>query len=237
MNNIIAFGGFRDTGKDVSSDMLVYMLNTPKFMHNYTMYKLFGSIIKGPWKKTSFAKPLKQVLSVMFNVPVEKFEDREFKESYIVNLNTLEIKPIYQISDIIRDLITDNQFSRAIKNKDYDFIKSKWITIRQSLQYIGTECMRQFISNDLWINATLRNPGKMIISDLRFKREFDIISERDGILIYIDRPNRYAGNHASEREVLELYNNGMFKYVIHNDGTLKDLFYKIKDGISRTICQ
>jgi hypothetical protein len=60
----------------------------------------------------------------MFNVPIEKFENREFKERYIVNLNTLEIKSIYQ-SDIIKDLITDNQFSRALKNKDYDFIKSK----------------------------------------------------------------------------------------------------------------
>jgi hypothetical protein len=237
MNNIIAFGGFRDTGKDVSSNMLVYMLNTPKFMHSYTMYKLFGSIIKGSWKKTSFAKPLKQVLSVIFNVPVEKFEDREFKERCCVNLNTLEIKSIYDINNFTFDLITDNQFSRALKNKDYDFIKSKWITIRQSLQYVGTECARQFISNDIWINATLRNPGKIVISDLRFKREFDIISERGGILIYIDRPDRYAGNHASEREVLELYNSGMFKYVIHNNGTLKDLFYKIKNEISRTIWQ
>lgn len=173
----------------------------------------------------------------MFNVPIEKFEDREFKERCCVNLNTLEIKSIYDINNFTFDLITDNQFSRALKNKDYDFIKSKWITIRQSLQYVGTECARQFISNDIWINATLRNPGKIVISDLRFKREFDIISERGGILIYIDRPDRYAGNHASEREVLELYNSGMFKYVIHNNGTLKDLFYKIKNEISRTIFQ
>lgn len=235
MNKLIVISGLKNTGKDTTADMLIYMLNTPKFMHNYIMYKLFGSVIKGSWKKTSFAKPLKQVLSIIFNIPVEKFEDREFKENYFVNLNTLEIKSLDKISDILQECITDNQFSRALKNKDYDFIKSRWITIRQSLQYIGTECMRQFISNDLWINATLRNPNEIVISDLRFKREFDMISEKNGIVIYIDRPGIEAGNHASEREVLELYKTGMFKYVIHNDGTLKDLFYKIKHGISRII--
>lgn len=235
MNKLIVISGLKNTGKDTTADMLIYMLNTPEFMHNYIMYKLFGSVIKGSWKKTSFAKPLKQVLSIIFNIPVEKFEDREFKENYFVNLNTLEIKSLDKISDILQECITDNQFSRALKNKDYDFIKSRWITIRQSLQYIGTECMRQFISNDLWINATLRNPNEIVISDLRFKREFDMISEKNGIVIYIDRPGIEAGNHASEREVLELYKTGMFKYVIHNDGTLKDLFYKIKHGISRII--
>lgn len=235
MNKLIVISGLKNTGKDTTADMLIYMLNTPEFMHNYIMYKLFGSVIKGSWKKTSFAKPLKQVLSIIFNIPVEKFEDREFKENYFVNLNTLEIKSLDKISDILQECITDNQFSRALKNKDYDFIKSRWMTIRQSLQYIGTECMRQFISNDLWINATLRNPNEIVISDLRFKREFDMISEKNGIVIYIDRPGIEAGNHASEREVIELYKTGMFKHVIHNNGTLKDLFYKIKYGISRII--
>jgi hypothetical protein len=32
-----------------------------------------------------------------------------------------------------------------------------------------------------------------------------------------------------------LYNNGMFKYVIHNNGTLIDLFYKIKHGVYKFI--
>lgn len=46
MGEIIAFCGTRATGKDTSANMLIYMLNTPKFMHSYTMYKLFG-VIKG----------------------------------------------------------------------------------------------------------------------------------------------------------------------------------------------
>ena len=46
MNNIIAFAGLKNAGKDSSADMLIYMLNTPKFMHSYTMYKLLG-VVKG----------------------------------------------------------------------------------------------------------------------------------------------------------------------------------------------
>lgn len=47
MNKLIVISGLKNTGKDTTADMLIYMLNTPKFMHNYIMYKLFGSIIKG----------------------------------------------------------------------------------------------------------------------------------------------------------------------------------------------
>lgn len=36
------------------------------------------------------------------------------------------------------------------------------------------------------------------------------------------------GNHQSEKEVIELYKSNKFDYVINNDGTLEDLFYKVK---------
>lgn len=230
MSNIISFCGLKNAGKDVSADMLIYMLNTPKFMHNYIMYKLFG-VVKGKWKKTSFAKPLKQVLSVMLNVPVEKFEDREFKERYYINFNSLEIKFENEISNELK--LSDNQFNKLLKNECYDRIITSWISIRQVMQYVGTNVCRQFISNDIWINATLTN--NIVISDLRFKREFDVVKEKNGILIYIDRPICKPGNHASEREVYDLYKQRQFEYIIENNGSLKDLFYKIKYGISRII--
>lgn len=232
MTKIIAMCGLKSAGKDTSADMLIYMLNTPRFMHKYSWYKIFGAI-KGKWRKTSFARSLKQVLSLMINEPVEKFEDRTFKEYRYINLSTFEQKWYGEF--LPGQVMSDNQFSKLLKNGQYDIIMSSWISIRQLMQYVGTNVCRQYISNDVWINATLHNTNNIVIADLRFKRECEIMKKYNGTLIYINRPGCEPGNHASEREVYELYSNGEFKHVLQNDGTLKDLFYKIKNEIWNNI--
>lgn len=64
---------------------------------------------------------------------------------------------------------------------------------------------------------------------MRFKVEAEMVKERRGTVIYIDRPGCEVGNHQSEREAFELYQEGKCDHVIHNDGTLKDLFDKCKE--------
>jgi hypothetical protein len=165
----------------------------------------------------------------MINEPLEKFEDRSFKEYYHINLSTFEKK---WCGDLLPgQILSDNQFSKLLKNGQYDTIMSSWISIRQLMQYVGTNVCRQYISNDVWINATLQNTNNIIIADLRFKRECEIMKKYNGTLIYINRPGCEPGNHASEREVFELYSKGEFEHVLQNNGTLKDLFYKIKNEI------
>ena len=73
-----------------------------------------------------------------------------------------------------------------------------------------------------------------IVSDLRFKVEYNEVKLRDGIIIYIERPGCTPGSHSSEREVLEMKGQGLFDYTIQNDGSLKDLFNKIKEVVYDT---
>ena len=223
--NIYVFSGLRNTGKDTSANMLQFMLNTPKILHFYWIYKSFGFIRNlGSWKTTSFAKPLKEVLSIILGVPVEKFEDRDFKENYCVDLNTLKIE---RVDPVITPTMTDKFFSKVAKELDVNTIKRHRITIRQMLQYVGTECLRRLISEDVWINATLKH-DKIIISDLRFKREFEALDKHNTCRVLLDRPGCLPGNHPSEREILDLKANRNFEGYINNNGTLKDLFYKVK---------
>ena len=98
------------------------------------------------------------------------------------------------------------------------------------MQYFGTEIMRYYFGDKLWILTTYEQECKnMIISDLRFQIEFEESKKRGGKVIYIYRPECKAGSHASERELLTLYGNGDYDYLINNVGTLSDLFYKIKN--------
>ena len=57
------------------------------------------------------------------------------------------------------------------------------------------------------------------------------IKARKGASVYIYRSIAKPGSHASEKEVIELYNNGQFDYVIPNEGTLKELFNNLKQLI------
>lgn len=224
-NNIISFAGFKNTGKDTSAGMLKFMLNTPKFLHYYWIYKYFGFLSNfGKWKVTSFAKPLKEVLSIILGVPVEKFEDRDFKEFYGVDLDTLKVG---RISQFAKPIMTDKFFSKVAKELDVSTIRCYCITIRQMLQYVGTNVIRSLVSEDVWIHATLKKDN-IILSDLRFKREFEALDNHRSFRILIERPGCTPGNHASEKEISDLKANRSFEGYINNDGTLKDLFYKVK---------
>lgn len=108
----------------------------------------------------------------------------------------------------------------------------KWLKIdgrhpsyRELLQWFGTS-IREKICDDFWIQALFGNEdgSNIIITDVRFKNEVEAIKNKEGIVIRVNRNNSGAGNHISETE-LDDYS---FEYIIENNGTLEDLFYKIK---------
>ena len=187
--------------------------------------------LKGNWKEVSFAGPLKEMLSVLLRVPVEMFEDRDFKENTFIDFNNLSF---HKREDLKRyQILSDSKFSRKIKDGTID-VRANLLSIRQLLQYWGTEIQRRYLGDQLWCLATLRIADlyDLIISDLRFKVEADVVKSKKGKIIYIDRPGCEVGNHQSEKEAFELYSTGQYDYVIHNDGSLKDLFNKVKDIVN-----
>lgn len=227
-SNIIALCGLKNTGKDTSAGMLKFLLNTPKFLHWYWIFKSFNFIGNfGKWKTISFAKPLKEVLSIILGVPVEKFEDRDFKENYGVDLKTSKI---FKIDPFNSNTMSDRFFSKYVDELTPNMFNEYCLTIRQMLQYVGTELLRRYVSQDVWINATLKRDN-LIISDLRFRREFEALDNHKSFRILLDRPGCEPGNHASEREIMELRGDRKFEGYVNNNGTLKDLFYKLKEFV------
>ena len=187
--SLIAIAGFKNAGKDTAASMLQYLLNTPKVLHTYKLYRILHRFCKHrKYKITSFAYPLKKTLAALLDIDINKFEDRSFKENYYIYFPT-----------------------------------------RQLLQVFGTECMRSTFGDKIWILTTLKNPTNKIISDLRFKTEWQAIQVLNGASIYIYRSIARPGNHASEKELEELFCNRQFDYCIDNNGSLEDLFYSLKE--------
>lgn len=224
LSNLIAISGVKGSGKNLTADMLQYCLSVPSIFRQYWIYKYFKKLFPKKWKIIAFADPLKKMLSVLLNVPMERFNDRQFKEECFVDLSTLEFSFSAFDNDGIR--LSDNKFNKLLKAEES--LNNYQLSIRQLMQYFGTNQMRKYFGDKIWVNSTLRNASKRtIISDLRFRSEADSIRQK-AKLIYINRPGYGFGQHQSEKEIEQLLKENYYDFIIDNTGTEKDLFYKIK---------
>jgi hypothetical protein len=131
------------------------------------------------------------------------------------------------------------------------------LTPRWILQYWGTEVCRKAFHDDIWIasleNKLRNSTDNIVISDCRFPNEIKSIKDAGGIIVWVKRgelPEWYdaavslnrgdkgninwaiskdqiarMGIHASETAWV----GTAFDAVLSNDGSIDDLFAKVKD--------
>lgn len=139
MNNIIVISGLKNSGKDTVADMLQYCLSVPEPFRKYWMYRHYRYAFNSTYEKVAFADSLKDTLSVLFGIPVEKFYERDFKEHFY-------IKGL-EITDTPDNILDEDSFIKMLNKKDFSFLKTHFITIRQLLQCFGTEIVRGLFGN------------------------------------------------------------------------------------------
>ena len=186
------------------------------------------------WQIKKFADKLKQIVSILTGIHVEDLEKEEVKNSILpenwnrwyyyhyklqTKLNPSGRMTIYFSSK--QEAIDYRDKNEVNKNLlSIDNIKEELMSVRQLLQEIGTNAIRNIIHPDAWINALFadynthkkkdgfsrvvkNNEGipidyqyeveypNWIITDVRFPNEFKAIKDRGGIVIRI---NRLIGN-------------------------------------------
>ena len=102
------------------------------------------------------------------------------------------------------------------------------ISFRKLLQSLG-EAARCQINENFWVLSMLadyQDSDFWIVSDVRYKNEADELLSRGALLIRINRTTDSSDVHQSE---VDLDSYDKFSYVIENDGSLKDLYNKIKE--------
>ena len=108
---------------------------------------------------------------------------------------------------------------------DRETVLPEWgFSTRWFLQRLGTECLREQIRGDFWVqkmrNEIARFSSPVVITDVRFKNEVPLVRELGGIIIEIRRPGCTASGHVSDAGVET-------DYVILNSGTVADLYREI----------
>jgi hypothetical protein len=194
-----------------------------------------------------FAGKLKQIASILTGIPVEMFEDQEFKKTYLGK----EWNSPYNIP-----------FSGP------DFVKHDGeATVREFLQRLGTEAMRDGLHTNVWCNALFSDykgqqnadssfsQPNWIITDMRFENELEAIVKKGGITIRVVRyPKTVEQSRGPEnvetipfdptnQKHMDLWKGDSSRlhpsetalddhtmhYEIINDGTIEDLVEKVRE--------
>lgn len=212
------------------------------------------------WQVKKFAGKLKTVASILTGIPENKFEDQDFKRTYLKpewNYWTISIVDNGKFKTQEGRFVTRGEAEEYVgfmKHIYGDFrleyvVGMKQMTVRQFLQELGTDALRSGLHSNTWVNSLMYeyktdkgidilDDGTMnawfkplpnwVITDCRFKNEAEAIKERGGIVIRINRPGILPVNNHPSEVALDDWD---FDAVISNDGTLNDLFEKVKNTI------
>jgi hypothetical protein len=239
---LIGINGKIGSGKDTIGKIIQCLMNHPKITNKDLIWMMENNIVAedSKCKIKKFAGKLKQIGSILTGVPVEMFEDQEFKKLEMGEQWSY-IKEIPLIG-----------FNNNIIGSDSELIQ---MTYREFLQRLGTEAMRDGLHTNVWVNALFADYKRAldlvksedpkydlkveevgeypnwIITDMRFPNEMEAVEQRKGITIRVHR-DLHNGNahispipHASETAL----DDAKFDYEIINDGTLEDLVDKVKE--------
>lgn len=94
------------------------------------------------------------------------------------------------------------------------------VTPRHLMVTLGTEWGRNCVAQDIWTRLWAMEADRheaVVVDDVRFPNEVDLIRARGGHIVHIERPGLVAGSHVSEQ--LEAKPD----FTIRNTGTLEEL--------------
>lgn len=130
--------------------------------------------------------------------------------------------------------LTEEQVNGSLKEVPSAILCGK--TPREAMQRLGTEWGRDQVGSDLWANVwsleadyRLKRGTGVVVDDARFNNEFQVIKDRGGVFVRVERPGERSGftGHASEAEHRSL----VADYTIANDGSVADLLSKVDVAI------
>ena len=260
---IIAISGRINSGKDTAGQIIQYLTSESNV---YPFDLKLDYSYRSNWQIKKFADPLKDIVCILLGCTREQLEDRGFKErelgeewwkvkSTMIHNDKFKTKDViyydYKHLSFLNDTITNLDKTQFI-SMNIEVIKT---TPRLLLQLLGTECGRNIISPNLWVNAlftdykaseTHKVPRyydevnkkglagyegiweypNWIITDMRFPNELEAVKKKGGITIRVNRNlEESKDQHESETEL----DNAEFDYVIENSGSIEELIEKVRE--------
>ena len=167
-------------------------------------------------ERVSFAEMLKQSAANSIGMSRELMEALKAHENIHVSISG---------TSALNSLLPSTQLAEA----------SKWqMTIREYLQWYGTEGHRDLFGENFWVDMALpedldHSDRLLVVTDMRFPNEIQRVKDLDGVCVKVERTvGTSFGSHASEQNV-----DHMIDYTLDNTGTIEDLEKNVVELINQ----
>jgi len=215
MTRFITLAGKKQTGKDTSAQMMRGLLvdhavgdhEVSMASHGATLAMCMDAKIH----VVHFADALKRACHEVFGISLEDMETEDGKQ---------------KLTDVLWP--NNDGCGRWFPHVGIEYVVApatpQYMTVREILQFVGTELFRSQMDPDVWVKSVYRKPWEendiVIVADCRFPNEAAFAKEH-GLLILIERDTGLASDgHASET-ALDVYKD--YHHVIDNNGSFDDL--------------
>lgn len=211
---ILALSGKSGSGKDIVGKIIQYLTDKDKGGYSHPdSQDDFETYCKNfkqkycDWKIKKYAGKVKEIASLLTGIPIEMFEDQDFKRKQMSEGWEMTYREFLQKlgTEAMRDGLHTNVWVNALF-ADYN---------------AGYTISPLDVDNQA--------PDNWIITDMRFPNEMEAVVEKGGITIRVVRPGTSTGTHPSE---IALDGHTMH-YEIINDGTIEDLVEKVKEILTK----
>jgi hypothetical protein len=207
---IIGINGYAGSGKDTIG-ILIQLLHCDSIgtatieevLQDYKMHEWWLEEKSG-WEIKKWAGKLKTIASLLTGIPVEKFEDQDFKKTNLGPEWGMTVRDLLQKlgTDACRDGLHKNTWVNALMS---DYRKESFSGYIKDTRHDKPE-------------------SKWIITDTRFPNEAQAIKDAGGIVIRVDRPGVSAINaHPSETGL----DNWDFDHKIMNGSDIVSLMFSV----------
>jgi hypothetical protein len=238
--SIISINGKISSGKDTVGKIIQYLTSEYKDKYDFLEWRdrveNYGSNTYSPFEIKKFAGKLKTIASLLTGIPVEKFEDQEFKKQ--------EMSEEWWYKNVY-DAGWDKKWTKESVDYPTNTSTESHIvktTYRQFLQNLGTEAMRDGLHTNVWVNALFADYKRAldlvksedtkynlkveevgeypnwILTDMRFPNEMEAVVEKGGITIRVVRNNNTKYSDEKVKAILK-----DMGYVDLSDGVWEEL--------------
>lgn len=243
---VIGIAGEKNSGKDTVASMINYIfaigITNAKYSDWICRRVSYDETYKD--RIIHFGDIVKDILSMMYNIPREYFDDRKYKDELWYCFETKKFiedsiikNKKYSHNTITLDMLQCIDLKEILDINDN---KLNCIRIRTLMQYFGTDICRNRLGDNIWVKATMSKAIDIadarklcIVPDVRFDNEAEAIKKSSdslyGGVIRVKRDNCEYTNHASEIIDFDC------DYTIDNNQNLYGLFYKVLNIVQQII--
>lgn len=166
---------------------------------------------------THFADALKEACSVIFGIPLEDMETETGKRRLTDVRWPKDVRGHYE------GMGGPHEHGVWIPDASSEFM-----TVREVLQFVGTDLFRNQMDPDIWVQSVYRKKYRdddiVIVADCRFPNEAEFAKEH-GLLIGVMRETRLACDGHKSETALDDYQD--YHHAVDNNGSFAELYVRL----------